>query len=303
MVSGYGPLDRAVKNQGGSEGGPPPPGDGVPPSISCDMLDELMVAPGAEAGLRGRSPDDRLGLGTKDSVTSRLDERIERLSALQNRLWSEERRSVLLVLQGMDTAGKDGAIRKVFTGVNPQGCEVASFKAPSDGELAHDYLWRVHARCPQRGQIGIFNRSHYEDVVAVRVRNLAPEAVWRRRYHHIREFERMLVDEGTSMLKVFLHISREEQKARLEARLEEPDKTWKFRQEDLEDRRRWDDFAVAYDEALTETSTRWAPWYVVPANHKYVRNYAVAGLLVDLLERLDPEPPPPPPGIDEVRVT
>jgi PPK2 family polyphosphate:nucleotide phosphotransferase len=209
---------------------------------------------------------------------------------------------VLLVLQGLDTSGKDGTIRHVFTGVNPQGTTVAAFKAPAGEELAHDYLWRVHAVCPRRGQIGVFNRSHYEDIVTVGVLGLAPEEVWKRRYDHVREFERMLVDEGTTVLKVFLNLSREEQRERFEERLADPEKRWKFRVEDLETRARWDELAEAYDEAITRTSTEWAPWYVVPADRKWVRNVAVARLLVHALEELDPQFPEPAEDLAGIRI-
>jgi PPK2 family polyphosphate:nucleotide phosphotransferase len=204
---------------------------------------------------------------------------------------------VLLVLQGMDASGKDGTIRHVLTGVNPQGCRVVSFREPAATELAHDYLWRVHAACPLRGEIAIFNRSHYEDVVAARVRGLAPRHVWERRFEHIRAFERLLRDEGTEVVKVFLHVSRDEQRTRLQERLEDPEKRWKFQPGDLDDRRHWDEFIAAYEDAIHETSTEWAPWYVVPADHNWVRNLAVAELLVAALERLDPKLPEPDPGL------
>jgi PPK2 family polyphosphate:nucleotide phosphotransferase len=225
-----------------------------------------------------------------------------RLRDLQERLWAEASRAVLLVLQAMDAGGKDGTIRSVFTGVNPQGVRVSSFKVPSGRELMQDYLWRVHAECPERGEIGIFNRSHYEDVVVVRVHGTVPESVWRRRYRHIREFERILTDEGTTVVKIFLLVSRDEQRQRLQARLDTPRKNWKFRTGDLDDRARWDDFVAAYDEAITETSSDWAPWYVVPADRKWVRNVAVSTLLVQTLEALDPHYPPPAPGIESLTV-
>jgi len=256
-----------------------------------DHLKELCVEPGSAPHLERRDPGVRIGAAHKEAGLERLAGRIERLALLHNRLFAEASRAVLLVLQGMDTAGKDGTIRHVLTGVSPQGCRVVSFREPTAPDLAHDYLWRVHAQCPARGELAIFNRSHYEDVVAVRVRKLAPEGVWRRRYEHIREFERLLVDEGTVVLKVFLHISRDEQRERLQERLDDPEKRWKFRVADLDDRRRWADYARAYEEAIRETSTEWAPWYVVPADHNWVRNLAVAELLVEVLERLDPQLP------------
>jgi PPK2 family polyphosphate:nucleotide phosphotransferase len=267
------------------------------------VLDTLRVKPGSPPHLKERDPGDRVGAENKQAGLERLAELVQRLAVLHNRLYAEATRSVVLVLQGLDASGKDGTTRSVFTGVNPQGCRVHSFKAPTLTELAHDYLWRVHDLCPARGELAIFNRSHYEDVVAVRVRKLEPEHVWRRRYRHIREFERMLTDEGTSVVKVFLHVSREEQRARLQERLENPEKRWKFRLGDLDDRALWDDFTAAYEDALHETSTEWAPWYVVPADHNWSRNLAVAEILVSVLERLDPKLPEAEPGIEDVVVT
>jgi PPK2 family polyphosphate:nucleotide phosphotransferase len=228
---------------------------------------------------------------------------VERLSVLHNRLFAEGSRAVLLVLQGMDASGKDGTIRHVLTGLNPQGCRVVSFREPTANELAHDYLWRVHAACPARGELAIFNRSHYEDVVAARVRGLVDAKTWKRRYGHIRAFERLLVDEGTEVVKVFLHVSRDEQRARLQERLEDPEKRWKFQLGDLDDRRRWDEYAAAYEEAIRKTSTRWAPWYVVPADHNWARNLAVAQILARTLERLDPQLPASDPALDNIEVT
>jgi PPK2 family polyphosphate:nucleotide phosphotransferase len=264
------------------------------------MLKQLVVEPGAPAQLAERDPADKLGLGDKEDGKELLSGLLDELSHLQTRLYAEARRSVLLVLQGPDASGKDGTIRSVFTGVNPQGCRVVSFKAPTPHELAHDFLWRVHAACPARGEIGIFNRSHYEDVVTVRVRRLADEAVWRPRGGHIRAFERLLTDEGTTLVKCFLHISREEQKQRFEERLEDPEKRWKFNPADLEVRERWDELMGAYEEVIAETSSEWAPWYVIPADRNWVRNAAVATLLVETLLRLDPQLPTP--ELDGVRV-
>jgi PPK2 family polyphosphate:nucleotide phosphotransferase len=258
------------------------------------LVEHVLVTPGEPALLAERDPRNRLGLGGKMEAEELAEGLGDELRELQSRLWAEGTRSVLLVLQGLDTAGKDSTIRRVFSGVNPLGCRVASFKAPSEQDLDHDYLWRVHAACPGRGEIGIFNRSHYEDVGVARVKELVGEETWRRRYRHIREFERLLADEGTTMVKVFLHISTDEQRKRLQERLDNPSKTWKFRLGDLEDRRLWDAFMAAYEDALTETSTEWAPWYVVPADRKWVRDVAVATLLVETLRRLDPHYPPPP---------
>jgi PPK2 family polyphosphate:nucleotide phosphotransferase len=262
----------------------------------------LLVEPGRRAGLDKRDPGDRLAFADKQAGQERLEELVARLAVMHNRLYAESRRSVLLILQGLDASGKDGTIRRVLTGVNPQGCRVVSFKQPAGAELEHDYLWRIHSACPVQGEIGIFNRSHYEDVVAVRVRGLAPEKVWKRRPQHIREFERMLTDEGTAIVKVFLHLSHEEQGKRLQERLDNPEKAWKFKREDLDDRARWNDYMEAYEDVLNETSTDWAPWHVVPADHNWVRNVAVAQLLVDALERLDPKIPPPDPTVSGLRV-
>lgn len=257
------------------------------------IRESLLVRPGQAADIRGRDPGDRLGLEGRGQTQPMVEALALALRGLQERLWAEARRSLLVVLQGLDTSGKDGTIRHVFQGVNPQGCRVASFKVPTATELAHDYLWRVHAVCPARGEIGIFNRSHYEDVLVVRVKELVPKAVWRRRYRHVRELERILAEEGTTIVKVFLHISSDEQRQRLQARIDDPEKRWKFRAADLEDRALWDAYTDAYEDALTKTSTDWAPWYVVPADRKWVRNAAVASILVATLRELDPRLPEP----------
>ena len=261
------------------------------------MRNRLVVKPGRPAGLLKRDTRDGLGLESKDEARELLDELIEELALLQNHLWAEGERSLLLVLQGLNASGKDGAIRNVFTGVNPQGCQVVSFRAPSSNERAHDYLRRVHDACPARGRIGIFNRSHYEDVIAVRVRGLAPKRVWSKRPGHINAFERMLTDEGTTIVKVYLHLSKEEQRERLQERVDDPEKHWKFRADDLHDRALWDSYMEAFEETISETSTSWAPWYVVPTDRKWVRNVAVASLLVETLRELDPKIPDPEEGI------
>jgi PPK2 family polyphosphate:nucleotide phosphotransferase len=270
--------------------------------MTVSILDELRIEPGSPPRLDRRDPSVRLGAPSKEEGLVRLQELVERLGVFHNRLLAEATRAVVLVLQGMDTSGKDGTIRHVLTGVNPQGCRVVSFREPTVSEFAHDYLWRVHAVCPTRGEIAIFNRSHYEDVVAVRVRGLVPEHVWQRRYEHIRAFEKLLVDEGTAVIKVFLHISREEQRQRLQERLDNPEKRWKFHASDLDDRRHWAEYTKAYEDAIRETSTEWAPWYVVPADHNWVRNLAVGEILVDALERLDPTLPEADLGLDSFEV-
>lgn len=267
------------------------------------MLDQIRIDPGTKARLRDRDPSDRLGLSDKDEGAAELARLQKELLEWQARLWADARQSLLLVLQAMDGGGKDGTIRSVFTGLNPQGCKVVGFKVPAGAETMHDYLWRVHAALPERGHIGIFNRSHYEDVLVVRVHELVPEDRWSNRYRHIREFERLLVDEGTTIVKVFLHISPDEQRKRFEERLADPQKRWKFRVGDLDDRKRWDDFQRAYEDAINETSTEWAPWHVVPADRKWVRNVAVSELLIDTLKRMNPAYPPPEPGLDGLKIT
>jgi PPK2 family polyphosphate:nucleotide phosphotransferase len=238
--------------------------------------------------------------GKKEQTRAAAAGLIPAIAGLQEHLWAEQRQSLLLVLQAMDAGGKDGAIEHVFTGVNPQGFRIANFRAPSEVELSYDFLWRVHHVVPRRGEIGIFNRSHYEDVVAVRVRKLAPEDVWRPRFEHIREFEALLQSAGTTVVKCFLHISKEEQAARLQARLDDPDKRWKFRRGDLDDRALWDDYMAAYAEAISQTSTRQAPWYVIPADRKWYRNWALSNIVLDALKRMDPQFPEPEDDLDDV---
>ena len=219
---------------------------------------------------------------------------MERLTDLQDRLWAESKHAVLVVLQGIDAAGKDGTIRKVMTAFNPQGCVVSSFKVPTPEELAHDYLWRVHRRVPGKGEIGIFNRSHYEDVLVVRVHELVPREVWSQRYRQIREFERLLTETGTTIVKLFLYIDREEQRQRFQERYDDPRKRWKFSLGDLEERKRWEDYVQAYQDALSETSSDEAPWYVIPANRNWFRNLAVAAVLAETIDELRPAYPPAP---------
>ena len=268
------------------------------PTHVDSLLDGLRVEPGDAASLAKRNPASRLGLGEKPNGQQRSQELLEVLDGLHNRLWAEARRSVVLVLQGMDASGKDGTIRRVLTGLNPQGCSVVNFKEPTTVDLAHDYLWRIHAHVPARGILGVWNRSHYEDVVTARCIGVIDERQCRRRYRQIRAFERMLGDEGIAVVKVFLHISKDEQRARLQARIDDPAKNWKFRHSDIEARGHWDQYQAQYEEAITATSTSWAPWYVVPGDHKWVRDVAVAALLVDLFTKLDPQIPDPEPGLE-----
>ena len=229
----------------------------------------------------------------KDVIASEVSSMRDRMVALQDRLWAEAKRSLLVVLQAMDTGGKDGTIKHVFEGLNPQGVRVAAFKAPSDEELHHDFLWRVHQKAPAKGELVIFNRSHYEDVLIVRVHSLVPEPVWRRRYDAIVDFERQLVESGATIVKFWLHISPEEQKRRLQARLDDETKRWKFNADDLVERKLWADYMAAADEMIQRTSTEHAPWYVVPADHKWYRDWVVSRVLVDTLEAMDPQFPDP----------
>jgi PPK2 family polyphosphate:nucleotide phosphotransferase len=240
--------------------------------------------------------------GDKEATADATLAEIEELSELQNRLWAEHRHSLLLVLQAMDAGGKDGTIRRVFTGVNPQGVRVASFKAPTPEELGHDFLWRIHRHTPGAGEIGVFNRSHYEDVLIARVDQLVTEPVWRGRYRAIRHFEENLVAEGTSVVKVFLHISKDEQAERFRARLSEPEKRWKFSAADLAVRAKWDAYQEAYADALGETSTDESPWYVVPADRKWYRDWAVLQILLGALRDIDPQYPPEEAGLGDLVV-
>ncbi|WP_062189332.1 polyphosphate kinase 2 family protein [Anaerolinea thermolimosa] len=237
--------------------------------------------------------ETRYAPGGKENAEQSLLQLNRQLEALQESLYAEHKHRVLVVLQGMDTSGKDGVIRRVFEGVNPQGVRVASFKVPTPVELDHDYLWRVHQQTPARGEIVIFNRSHYEDVLVVRVHSLVPEAVWKKRYEQINAFERLLTDEGTTILKFFLHIDPQEQKERLLERLEKPEKNWKFNAGDLKERALWKEYMKAYEDVLEKTSTPWAPWYVVPANKKWYRDLVISTLLVETLQNLEIRLPAP----------
>jgi PPK2 family polyphosphate:nucleotide phosphotransferase len=251
------------------------------------------VVPGKKLKLDDVDADAQGGFRGKDDprVQVELKERIERLAHYQERLFAEQQRSLLVVLQAMDTAGKDGVLRHVVGPLDSRGVEVVSFKAPNSEEIAHDFLWRVHNKAPRKGQITFFNRSHYEDVLVTRVMKLVPKSVWHARYAHINAFEDMLADSGIQVLKLFLHISRDEQKRRLEERLSDPEKHWKFDEADLVARARWDDYMKAYADALSACSTRRAPWYIVPANQKWYRNLAIAYVLEKTLEEMDPKFP------------
>lgn len=257
------------------------------------MTQSLLVPAGSQVHLADYDPGETGAYGDKAAAKAEQKKMVGRLQDLQEVLWAEGKHALLIVLQAMDAGGKDGTIKHVFRGINPQGCQVTGFKVPTKEELAHDFLWRIHRAAPGRGQIGIFNRSHYEDVLVVRVDHLVPEAVWRQRYEQINHFEKLLADTGTTILKLYLHISREEQKERFEARLREPGKSWKFSKDDLEKRQRWDDYMEAYEEALSRCNTPWAPWHIIPADHKWYRNLVVSQIIVQALEKLDMHYPPP----------
>ncbi|MCD9625043.1 polyphosphate kinase 2 family protein [Rhabdothermincola salaria] len=240
--------------------------------------------------------------GGKADAKACLEELNLRLTDLQQLLYAEGKHKMLVVLQGMDTSGKDGTIKHVFKTINPLGVKVANFKKPNEVELAHDFLWRVHTHAPRNGRIAIFNRSHYEDVLIVRVHDMVPDDVWRPRFEHIRNFEQMLVDEGTVVVKFFLHISRSEQKERLEERLENPAKQWKFEHGDISERAHWDDYTTAYEDAITTSATVGAPWYIVPSDRKWYRNLVVSQVLINALEDLDMSYPDPIDGIENIRI-
>jgi PPK2 family polyphosphate:nucleotide phosphotransferase len=245
------------------------------------------VPPGAKVRLRDHDPRDTSGFkGSKDDAVAETRALGQDLQKLQELLWADHRHRILLVLQGLDTSGKDGTVSHVFDGVNPQGVRVAKFGPPSPVELAHDFLWRVYPELPESGEIAIFNRSHYEDVLIVRVDHLAPRDVWSRRYHEINEFERTVVDEGTTVVKFFLHISRKEQTKRLQERLNDPTKHWKFSASDMTERRNWNQYTPAIEEMLERTSTPWAPWYLVPSDRKWYRDLVVSRVLVRTLKDL-----------------
>lgn len=238
--------------------------------------------------------------GKKKDARKRLNQLNVELEALQELLYAEHKHKILIILQAMDTGGKDGTIRHVFEGVNPQGVRVVSFKVPTPDELDHDYLWRVHKHTPKKGEVVIFNRSHYEDVLVVRVHHLVPEEVWSKRYQQINDFEHMLAEEGTTVLKFFLYISQEEQKDRLQARLDEPTKHWKFSSADVKERKLWPQYMQAYQDVLNQTSTEWAPWHVIPADRKWYRNLVIASFIVETLQGLKMKYPPGEADLDKV---
>lgn len=267
------------------------------------IMKKYMIKPNEKVQLSEHDPEDTSQFdGGKKEGLAALVKLNKRLEALQELLYAEHKHKVLIVIQAMDTGGKDGTIRSVFDGVNPQGVKVTSFKVPTQQELDHDYLWRIHQHTPGSGEIMIFNRSHYEDLLVVRVHQLTPEKIWKKRFEHINQFERMLNDEGTTILKFFLNIDREEQKARLLERITIPEKRWKFNPGDLEERKKWKDYMEAYQDVLSKTSKPWAPWYVIPANRNWYRNLVISSILVETLEKLKMEYPKPVKNIKEYAI-
>jgi PPK2 family polyphosphate:nucleotide phosphotransferase len=266
-------------------------------------MEDYLVTDGKGFHLADHDPGATSGVADKAAGRAEVAELTARLDELQEKFFADGRFKLLVVLQGMDTSGKGGAIRKVFEGLDPSGVHVKAFKAPTVPELAQDFLWRVHPHAPADGQIAIFDRSHYEDVLIVRVHDLVPKARWKARYEHIRAFEKLLADEGTIIRKYFLHLSRDEQAERLQARIDDPTKQWKFRLGDLEERERWDDYMEAYEEAIRRTAAPHAPWIVVPADHKWHRDLVICRSVVETLEDLDLRWPPSQDDLTGVKIT
>jgi len=275
----------------------------APPLIFLTAMSQPLTAiPGTEIALADFDTSYTDGSHDKKSAKRQLKENALTLADLGYRLYAENKRCLLLVLQGMDTAGKDGVIRHVMRGLNPQSCQVHSFKRPSEEELDHDFLWRIHKAVPRRGNIGIFNRSQYEDVLVVRVHNLVPKQVWQRRYQLINEFEQLLTDGDMVIVKCFLHISNDKQRERLQARLDDPNKRWKFRHGDLDERELWDDYQRAYEAALNRCNTEHAPWHIIPSDRKWYRNLTVSNLLLKTMQEMDPQYPAEEEGLEGVTV-
>lgn len=266
----------------------------LPVLPSSSPINKYLVLPGKKFNLKTHSPEDRsLYTGTKEDSLIEFDKLRNELQELQKKFFADGRHKLLVILQAMDAGGKDGCVKHVFSRIDPQGLRVIPFKKPTEEELAHDFLWRIHKEVPAKGQMVIFNRSHYEDVIAVRVKKIFPDAVWKRRYRFIQDFEEMLADEGTLIIKIFLNISKAEQKARLDSRLQNPDKLWKFQMDDLDDRNRWDEFQNAYQDLIQATSTEKAPWYIIPGDRKWYRNIMVARLIIEKLKGLNLSYPRP----------
>ena len=265
-----------------------------------EFVRKFMVKPGDKFHMKQVSPSSTPGINSSEEADLELDRITRQISDLQKIFYAESRHSLLIVLQAMDTGGKDGTVKHVFGPLNPQGVLVNSFKAPSPEELAHDFLWRIHAEVPKKGMIGIFNRSHYEDVLIVRVHDMVPKKEVNRRYGQINAFEKYLAENGVSILKFYLHISKKEQKERLLARLELPDKQWKFSSADVAERKLWNNYQRAYEKAISECSTPWAPWYVIPSDHKWYRNYAISRIILATLKGMKLSYPKPEQHLDEI---
>ena len=263
-------------------------------------MPNFKVKPGEKVNLSKIDAADTGDFDDKAKAYKRLEKNIERMAELQNILYAESKHALLIVLQAMDAGGKDGTIRKIMSGVNPQGVQVTSFKKPTERELSHDFLWRVHQAVPPRGMIGIFNRSHYEDALVVRVHNLVPKSVWQKRYDHINNFEKLLTDSGVTLLKFYLHISKDEQKERFQARLDQPHKRWKFNPGDLKERALWGNYMEAFETVFEKCSPKFAPWYIIPADKKWYRNLVISELIVETLEGLNLKYPEPITGLDGI---
>lgn len=271
------------------------------PKKTKDFTEQYLVKPDSHVKLAKWDANDKEAFdGGKEEAQAELKKLNAKLEALQELLYVEHQHKVLVILQGMDTSGKDGVIRRVFEGVNPAGVHVASFKPPTAEEQDHDFLWRVHKQIPAKGELAIFNRSHYEEVLVVRVRKLEPPEKWKKHFDQINDFERMLAENGTTILKFYLHIDRDEQKKQLQQRLDDPTKQWKFDPMDLDDRQHWTDYMEAYEDVLNKTSTRYAPWYIVPSNHKWYRDLLISSVLVNTLEGLHMNYPKPKVNLDDI---
>ncbi|MBI3942816.1 MAG: polyphosphate kinase 2 family protein [Chloroflexi bacterium] len=263
---------------------------------------QYRIPPGTAISLKSYNPADTGKFSDKDDVEDDLKKNTKELLKLQEKLFAQGKHALLIVLQAMDGGGKDSTIGHVMAAFNPQGCNVVGFKAPAPEELSHDFLWRVHQKTPRLGMVTIFNRSHYEDVLVVRVHNLVPPEVWQQRYAYINNFEKLLAGSNVTTLKFFLHISKDEQKKRMQDRLDDPTKHWKFNPLDLKERAHWDDYMLAYEDALSKCSTPWAPWYVIPANHKWYRDLLISTIIRETLENMGLEWPPALEGLEKIKI-
>jgi PPK2 family polyphosphate:nucleotide phosphotransferase len=266
-----------------------------------DFRKAFRVEPGSRVKLDRIDPADTAGIKNKKAALKRIEQCKQQLTELQYKIYAEGTQSLLIVLQAMDAGGKDGTINHVLAPMNPQGCRVHAFKVPSAEERAHDFLWRIHKAAPKNGEVVIFNRSHYEDVLIARVHNLVPKSVWSKRYEYINHFEKLLAQHKTRIVKFYLHIDKQEQLHRFEKRLAEPEKHWKISDSDYSERRYWDDYQRAFQDALSKCSTPQAPWYVIPSNHKWFRNLAVSQILVETMKAMKPQIPEPSVDIEEIR--